>query len=569
MDKVSYFELRSASAAFEWTSVQKETIHAIDNITRHDDDNKNQHNNQEYRFTQKYITIFLALFVAISSIVTSCSKEIEPTEPPVVPSTRSTEQLVADSICYYYKEQSYWSSAIATANPISSFTDRFFVSNVDLMTNARLALSQLVAQTPVHAGYNGAIDRFSYVAEASLSGSSLRADREDGYGIYETLARINNDTIGHIYISLAEGGSPAARAGIRRGDKITGINNNRNLQVPIVGGVAQNQTAILLVRQALESPAFTIEVEREGVTYRHNLQYDNYEIDPLIADTIYTIQGRSIGYFGLSSFEQTRTSGNIGTAFRSRLDAIFSRFNAAQVQDIIVDFRYNIGGYVHAAEYVANHLINNEGDRRLMYKSDTNPNLRQGRYAGEFDDVNFLKNTTLNPRKLYFLVGNNTASASELVISALMAYYNPNGNDDAGSRRMEIIGTPSAVKPGTNIPSTYGKPMGFFPQTIMNRVDLWAASFKIINARNYTDYFNGIPATYPIPVQDNILYNFGDPRESMIYTALYHSVNNSYPITSASTAARSARNPSMSTNGVEIVKELHPRSPRELKKYKQ
>ncbi len=569
MDKVSYFELNTASAAFIWTSAQKETINAIDNITRHDDDNKSQHNNQEYRFTQKYIIIFWLLFVVISTLATSCSKEIEPTEPPVLPSTRSTEQLVADSIYYYYKEQSYWTSAIANVNPISSFTDRFFVSNVDLMTNARIALSQLVMQTPVHAGYNGAIDRFSYVAEASLSGSSLRADREDGYGIYETLARINNDSVGYIYISLVEGGSPAARAGIRRGDKITGINNSRNLQVPLINGVAQNQTAILLVRQALESPAFTIEIEREGVTYSHNLQYDNYEIDPLIADTIYTLQGRSIGYFGLSSFEQTRTSGNIGTAFRSRLDAIFSRFNAAQVQDIIVDFRYNVGGYVHAAEYVANHLINNEGDRRLMYKSDTNPNLRQGRYAGEFDDVNFLKNTTLNPRKLYFLVGNNTASASELVISALMAYYNPNGNEDAGSRRMEIIGTPSAVKPGTNIPSTYGKPMGFFPQTIMNRVDLWAASFKIINARNYTDYFNGIPATYPIPVQDNILYNFGDPRESMVFAALYHSVNNAYPTAAAGTQARSVRNSSANTNGVEIVQELHPRNPRELKKYKQ
>ncbi|MCL7988139.1 S41 family peptidase [Sphingobacterium sp. lm-10] len=509
---------------------------------------------------------YLLLLIYGFFFASSCKKEVAPTAPPEPTVPRTTEQLVSDSIYFYFKQQSYWTSSVENANPISAFTDRFFATNADLITNARSILNAMKAQTPFHAGYNGPLDRFSFVEETSAGGTNLRADRSDGYGIFETLARVDAAPVAHIYISFVEGGSPAARVGIQRGDKIVGINENRNLEVPLSNdGTILSRTAINLVAEALESPSFTIVVERAGVIISHELQYGNYEIDPLVADTIYTLQGRKIGYFALSSFEQTRTSSGTGTPFRAKLDGIFSRFNSEQVQDIIVDFRYNVGGYVHAAEYLANHLINTEGDRQLMYKSDTNPALRQGRYAREFDDVNFVKSTTLNPRKLYFLIGNNTASASELVISALQAYYNPNGNQDAGSRRMEIIGSQQAVKPGTSTPSTYGKPMGFFPETIMNRVDLWAASFKIINARGYTDYWDGIPATYPTPIQDNILYNFGDPRESMTFTALFHSLNNAYP---ATTQARAARNTTGNSNGIEIVKELHPRAPRELKKYK-
>lgn len=512
---------------------------------------------------------FLVALVLTGLIFQSCKKEIAPTDPtePTGPTAeRTTDQMVIDDIYRYYKEQSYWTSSVENADPISSFTNRYFASNADLMTNARSILNALKAQTPFYAGYNGPLDRFSYVAEASVGSANLRADRSDGYGIFETVARIDNSSTGYIYINFVEGGSPAAQVGIQRGDKIVGINNNQNLEVPLSeNGAILSQTAINLVADALESASFTIAVERAGRIYRHDLTYGNYEIDPLMADTVYTVQGRKIGYFALSSFEQT--SGTEGLTFKTKLDVIFSHFNNEQVQDIIVDFRYNVGGYVHAAEYLANHLINNEGDRQLMYRSDTNPTLREGRYAGEFDDVSFVKNTTLNPRKLYFLVGNNTASASELVISALMAYYNPNGNQDAGSRRMEIIGSPAAVKTaiGQTFPSTYGKPMGFFPETIMNKVDLWAASFKIVNALGYTDYWDGIPATYATPVQDNILYDFGDPRESMTATAIYHSVNNVYP---ATTQARGARTTTGYTTGAEIIKELHPRATRDLKKYK-
>ncbi|MFD2600334.1 S41 family peptidase [Sphingobacterium corticis] len=498
------------------------------------------------------------LVLTIIGLLSACKKEIEPVapEPPV---ERNADQKLLDDIYKYYKEQSYWTGNVQAADPISRFTDQHYQSSASLITNANTILSALKSQTPFHAAYNGPLDRFSFIAESSGSSTVSRADKEDGYGITEAVVSIDNSTTGYIYIAFVEGGSPAANAGLRRGDRIDAINGNRNLTIPLPSsGPISDQPAAKLVSDALESNSFTIEVNREGTVIERSMQFANYEIDPLILDTVYTIQGRRVGYFALSSFEQLR--GNGGT-LGSRLDAMFARFALAQVQDVIVDFRYNVGGYVSSAEYLANKLINGDGNGKLMYKSDTNPNLRQGRYTGEFDDVFYEKNSEINPEKIYFLIGRNTASASELVISALMAHYNPNGNADA-NRRLHIIGNPSAVKNGTSTPSTYGKPMGFFPQDIGGKLELWAASFKIVNARNYTDYWDGIPATFTTPIQDNVLYNFGDTRESMIAAALR--LNNTPA--NVSTQARAAR--SSNNENIQIIKDLNTRQPRELMKRK-
>jgi len=96
-------------------------------------------------------------------------------------------------------------------------------------------------------------------------------------------------------------------------------------------------------------------------------------------------------------------------------------------------------------------------------------------------------------------VSDYTASASEIVISALKPYMD-----------VKLVGYDA---------STYGKPVGFYREDILGKVGLWAASFKIINAANYTDYWDGIPADYP-NVFDNFYKQFGDPSEDMTRKAL-------------------------------------------------
>ena len=75
----------------------------------------------------------------------------------------------------------------------------------------------------------------------------------------------------------------------------------------------------------------------------------------------------------------------------------------------------------------------------------------------------------------------------------------------------------------------------------MNKVDLWVASFKLVNALGTSDYWNGIAAdkTY---VDDYIFKDFGDSQETMIATALAHSLSSTrLKVAAPSVAAEAPR----------------------------
>src|SRR5690606_12602530 len=194
---------------------------------------------------------------------------------------------------------------------------------------------------------------------------------------------------------------------------------------------------------------------------------------------------------------------------------------------LIVDLRYNTGGYVNTAIYLNNKIINSAGNGKLMFSYEVNKNLELERKNGSLDFVpeNFKRNNNTEIKNVYFLVSDMTASASEIVISALKPYMN-----------VQII---------AEYQSTYGKPVGFFREDIKDKIGLWAASFKIVNADGFTDYWDGIVANRK-NVLDNIYLPLGDPDENMIKTALTHISTGSYA------NFRSSARASISTNETNV-----------------
>src|SRR5690606_13432689 len=90
-----------------------------------------------------------------------------------------------------------------------------------------------------------------------------------------------------------------------------------------------------------------------------------------------------------------------------------------------------------------------------------------------FAPVTIEKMGNLNVNKVYFLVTENTASASELLISFLKPYTD-----------VQLIG-PEA---------TYGKPVGFFPIEVGKdkKQEVYITSFQTFNAKGFGDYYGGI-----------------------------------------------------------------------------
>ncbi|TDS10340.1 C-terminal processing protease CtpA/Prc [Sphingobacterium paludis] len=431
-----------------------------------------------------------------------CKKDLDtPTPEPV----DTKEELIRDSIYYYYNLQSLWTEYVPDNRILRTFTANY-TSNLSL-------LNALKGLTPYHAGYAGSIDRFSFLENADGSqlgrSSGVRMDTNTGFGVYFSW-HIISETAAAPYVYFVEGGSPAQRAGISRGAILLSLNGDGNMTAPYeCQGVGATRSCRVLgsipgrIDAALDAGTMSLKVRNvNGEEVESSLANETYTIRPILADTVYNGTTK-MGYLAFSSFEEVTNSNQNYQDFQR----IFQRFETEGIKELIVDMRYNTGGYVHTAQYLANKIIPASGAGKRMFTYQVNANLQPYtvRASSEYDfrPVNFVRNNNLELTKVYFLVTDATASAAELLINVLKPH-------------MKVVLIAEANR-------TYGKPVGFFGQEIMGgEISLWAASFKTLNSNGDTDYWDGLFVDVP-NVYDDVYRNFGDPRENMIARAISES----------------------------------------------
>lgn len=459
------------------------------------------------------------IFFLISLIFISCKKN--PPDPE--PKERTGDQIIQDSIYYYYKLYSLWADQyIPHHQQAYEFTDNY--------RSADAVLTALKGLTPVYANYSdygGFLDRFSFID--GLHGydtgtqSKLKMDRNDGYGLYISMGTIDSKFARPI-IYFVEGGSPAAKLGLKRSDIITSINGDSDYAVAINCGangceaVDKNALDQMTVRvaDALKEGEIKLELLRQDqTTYSKSLSYSNYTIDPLYVDTVYEYPNKNVGYFALSSFEEIENN----NANQQKVDAAFRTFDNKHIEDLIVDLRYNTGGYVDAAVYIASKIGGKTTAGKLMVTYQCNAYMDETQKGpnGMFKDTYYSNESNLNLRKVYFLVSEKTASAAEMLINVLKPYMD-----------VMIIGSPPPrnKKPYDGVSRTYGKPVGFFEKIIENKVSFWPASFQLKNADGFSSYWDGLAADLS-NIKDYIFLNSGDTEETMLETALADSVPSS------------------------------------------
>jgi C-terminal processing protease CtpA/Prc len=212
--------------------------------------------------------------------------------------------------------------------------------------------------------------------------------------------------INHLYP-----GSPAHRAGAQRGDFITRVDGN-SLTNANVAALFNTRTPI------------TIELRKKNnTTTTLQLTPATYDIQPIAKDTVITSNGKAIGYIFYTAFVYKNERS------LQDLTAAFTRFKQANVQELILDLRYNGGGYLTAAAHLASLLAPAENSARqdvLIYK------IWNEKYQEQYANtpsrtIERLHNTIpatarLELPRLWVLTSGNTASASEIVISGLAPY---------------------------------------------------------------------------------------------------------------------------------------------------
>ena len=213
--------------------------------------------------------------------------------------------------------------------------------------------------------------------------------------------------------------SPASEAGLKRGAMISLINgkkiNNNNINNFYYDILSPDATInYTLTEDVVEGGTITGQKEytiTSKATYNNPVIFSNVKED---------IEGHRIGYLVYSGFE---------AGFDQELFNVFKDFKNKNVTDLILDLRYNGGGHTMSANLIATCIAGTASQGKvfssLRYNDERMAKLNNKREDELFAYSSYpnlgtsLSAGSLNLPRVYCLVGNGTASASELVINSL------------------------------------------------------------------------------------------------------------------------------------------------------
>jgi carboxyl-terminal processing protease len=398
----------------------------------------------------------LLCFIFSVSVFSAC-KKTSTSAPP----TDLTLQQLNDSVLIYTKDIYLWYSQIPTTFSTSSFADP-------------AKLMEGIRQYSIDPGFQ-AVDRWSFGIKksewdnlsAGIGSIGTNSTSTGNFGI-----TVFWRATGDLRVGLVERQSPAGTAGIERAWRIIKINGT-----PITPTSNTNIISNNVYNAA--NTTFTFQ-KPDGKKVDISLTTANYFEEPVYLDSVYSIGYKKIGYLVFNSF-----LGDAAKIF-SEFNRVFSKFSSNNVSDIVVDLRYNGGGYISVVEKLADYLASSSANGGLMMKQ-----LYNDKYTQYNTETYFHKTGSLNPDHIFFIVSHSTASASELLINSLKPYMN-----------VKLIGH-----------DTYGKPVGFFPYPIGDWY-VFPISFRSVNKNGEGNYFDGFKVNSK--VDDGLDKNWGDVTETSL-----------------------------------------------------
>lgn len=265
-------------------------------------------------------------------------------------------------------------------------------------------------------------DRFSWIVddyealENSFQGINLSTGME-----FSLVKSVNSSTNIFGYVRYVIPNSNAATKGVKRATIFNFVNGT---QLTI-----QNYRNLLFG----ENTSFSIGLAdyNSGVPVANGttIQLTKSEIqeNPIAVSKVIPVGGKKIGYLLYNQF---------ASSYDIQLNATFNFFKSENIDELIIDLRYNGGGSVRSATYLGS-MVTGQFVNQIYSKEKWNakatktfsPDSFINKYLTKIkvtdangaiiseEDIN-----SLGLNRVYFIVSGSTASASELVINSLNAY---------------------------------------------------------------------------------------------------------------------------------------------------
>jgi carboxyl-terminal processing protease len=341
------------------------------------------------------------------------------------------------------------------------YSDRVPAADLSGLETASQALEALRVNPP---------DRFSYVEKRTTYDGFFDEGTSVGLGIGLRIEA------GAVVLRFVLPGSPADRAGLRRGDRIVSIGG-----VDIATLVAAGTVTAALGPSEV-GLVVRIGWRRDAAVTEADIAKASYTVAPILASRIIERGGARIGYVALYTFTETA---------RPAWDAAIAALREAGARALVVDLRENGGGRLYVAADIAGSLA----PRSAVGQTFTELRHNAANLASDLSIPMPARPGTGVFEQVAWLVSDITCSASESLIVGLRPF-----RDDP------LIGT-----------RTCGKPVGFEPQ-VRGDVVLSAVSFIGRNRDGLSSWFDGLPPTCTVSVEPYL--PFGDEADPRLAEAL-------------------------------------------------
>ena len=392
---------------------------------------------------KKVFNLFLGI-VLITAL--SCEKNNDPV------STEVTPAMARDTLYYIMKDWYYWYDKMPNVTK-ENYADPYEI------------LDALKYKT---------LDRWSYVMDYDDYMSESQGAFV-GHGF-----RIGLDRDGRARIVLIFKNSQLYSSGVRRGWIVKKINdvevapllkNDLPAYSALVGPATADITNTFLFEKP-DGSELTVSATKSTFTINSVLHYDTLHLKS--------------GVTGHIVFEEFISPSE------TELAAAFSYFKTNNVNNIILDLRYNAGGLVSVAQSLASYIAGNGKAGTVFVKLSYN-NKRQA-----YNSTYNFKTTSypIAAPKVAFITTRITASASELIINSIKPFT-----------QISVIGD-----------TTRGKPMGMNGWFCAKKYAYFPITFKTVNSLNEGEYYDGFAPDKL--ASDDITHDFKDRKEACLKEAI-------------------------------------------------
>lgn len=276
--------------------------------------------------------------------------------------------------------------------------------------------------------------------------------------------------------------SPASEAGLKRGALINKING-----AEITEATYFNHYLNLIYPSGVSTISVSDAAEGDKVS---TITSKGMYCNPVLLSKVETIEGHKIGYMVYSTFD---------AGFDEELFNVFKNFKKQGVTDVIIDLRYNGGGHTISANLMSTCIAGDNAKDKVFasyrFNDERMKKLNNKREEDKFATLSYtnlgtsLSEGYLGLKKVYCIIGSQTASSSELLINALRGI----------DVDVVLIGEKSV---GKNVGMEYTE------VTIRNNIyRIVPITFQSYNAKGFGDYQNGFEPEKSLIIDETNPYN--------------------------------------------------------------